>query len=232
MVDYNRYQQLNRDVRKRLKEECEAYWNQVAANFEEAASKHEYHTIYRTLRRLSGKSKSTSDNIRKNDGTFIRSSTERMKRWKEFFEKLYNHDEPDGPIAVSPHIEPPEIAMSDAEPTIDEVKAAVRNLRNGKAPGIEQITSEAIKTGGNFLLQRIHSLLQTIWRTERIPSVWKKVVVISLHKKSDISECMNYCGISLLCIVGKVFTKIIQSRLQKYREQISREEQAGFQPHR
>ena len=86
LVDYNRYRQLNLDVRKRLKEEREAYWNQVAANLEEAASKHEYHTLYRILRRLSGKSKSTSDNIRNNNGTFVRSSTERMKRWKEFFE--------------------------------------------------------------------------------------------------------------------------------------------------
>ena len=232
LFDYNRYRQLNRDVRKLLKEEREAYWNQVAANLEEVASKHEYHTLYRTLRRLSGKSKSTSDNIRNNDGTFVRSSTERTKRWEEFFEKLYNHDEPDGPIADPPHIEPPEIAMSDAEPTIDEVKAAVRTLRNGKASGVDQITSEAIQAGGDILLQRIHSLLQTIWRTERIPSVWKKAVVIPIHKKGDISECKNYRGISLLSIVGKIFTKIIQSRLQKYREQTSREEQAGFRPHR
>ena len=122
--------------------------------------------------------------------------------------------------------------MSDAEPTIDEVKAAVRTLRNGKASGIDQIISEAIKAGRNILLQRIRSLLQTMWRTERIPSVWKKAVVIPIHKKGDISECKNYCGISLLSVVGKVFTKIIQSKLQKYREQTIREEQAGFRPHR
>ena len=122
--------------------------------------------------------------------------------------------------------------MSDAEPTLDEVKATVRTLRNGKAPGIDQITSEAIKARGNILLQRIHSLLQTIWRTERIPSVWKKAVVIPIHKKGYISECKNYHAISLLSIVGKVFTKIIRSRLQKYREQTSREEQAGFRVHR
>lgn len=51
-----------------------------------------------------------------------------------------------------------------------------------------------------------------------------------LHKKGDTRECKNYCGTSLLSIIGKTFMKIIQSCLQKHHEQSSREEQAGFWP--
>lgn len=82
LVDFERYCQLSNDVRCRMKEEREAYWNQVAADLEEAASKHEYHTIYRTLRHLSGKTKSTNDNIRKANGIFVRSLTEQLQRRK------------------------------------------------------------------------------------------------------------------------------------------------------
>lgn len=232
LSDYNQYRQLNREVRKQMKEEREAHWNRVAADLEVAASKHEYNTLYRTLRRLSGKSKVTNDNIRNTNGTFVKSSIERLKRWREFFEELYNHDQPHTQYEDPPSVAPPRFSMSDNESTIQEVKAAIQTLKNGKVPGTDQITAEAIKAGGDILLHRLHILLQTIRRTEQVPTAWKKAIVIPIHKKGDSRECKNYRGISLLSIVGKIFTKIIQSRLQKHREQTSREEQAGFRPYR
>ncbi|RXN27393.1 hypothetical protein ROHU_020085 [Labeo rohita] len=71
LVDFERYRQLNRDIRRMMKRDHEAYWDQVAHDLEEAASRHKYRTLYRTLRGLSGKSKSTNDNIKKADGTFV-----------------------------------------------------------------------------------------------------------------------------------------------------------------
>ena len=232
LSDYNQYRQLNREVRKQMKEEREAHWNRVAADLEVAASKHEYNTLYRTLRRLSGKSKVTNDNIRNTNGTFVKSSIECLKRWREFFEELYSHHQPHTQYEDPPSVAPPRYGMSDNEPTMQEVKAAIQTLKNGKAPGTDQITAEAIKAGGDILLHRLHILLQTIWRTEQVPTTWKKAIVIPIHKKGGSRECKNYRGISLLSIVGKIFTKIIQSRLQKHREQTSREEQAGFRPYR
>ncbi len=57
-------------------------------------------------------------------------------------------------------------------------------------------------------------------------------MIIPIFKKGNSQECKNYRGISLLSVVGKVVMKIIQNRLQEHREQTSREEQAGFRPHR
>ncbi|KAF5888601.1 endonuclease-reverse transcriptase, partial [Clarias magur] len=133
LLNVKRYRQLNQVIPRRMKEEREAYWNQVSADLEQAASKHEYHTLYRTLR-LSGKVKSTKDNIRNADGTFVRSPTERLQRWRQFFEELYNHIPPQGPQSEPPRIDPPEVDMSDTEPTLDEVRTTVRTLKTGKAP--------------------------------------------------------------------------------------------------
>uniref|UniRef100_A0A914XBV3 Reverse transcriptase domain-containing protein n=1 Tax=Plectus sambesii TaxID=2011161 RepID=A0A914XBV3_9BILA len=115
---------------------------------------------------------------------------------------------------------------------ITKVKAAIKSLKNGKAPGVDQIMTEMLKAGGDVLVQRLHTLLGIIWTAEQVPEAWKKLIIIPILKKGDNRKCKNYCGISLLSIVGKVFTKIIQSRLQKLREQTSREEQAGFRPNR
>lgn len=63
-----------------------------SGDLEEASLWHEYHTLYWTLCGLSSKSKSTKDNIKKADGTFLCSATERLRQGKEFFKGHYNHD--------------------------------------------------------------------------------------------------------------------------------------------
>ena len=157
-----------------MKAEREAHWNRVAADLEEAASKHAYRTLYQTLSKLSGKAKSINDNIRKTDGTFVQSSCERLQRWKEFFQELYNREPPQGALENPPRIDPPEATMSPDEPTIEEVQVAIRSLRNSKTSGADQVTVEAIKAGGNALLHRLQALLQTIWRMEQISSTWNE----------------------------------------------------------
>uniref|UniRef100_A0A914X6S7 Reverse transcriptase domain-containing protein n=1 Tax=Plectus sambesii TaxID=2011161 RepID=A0A914X6S7_9BILA len=185
----------------------------------------------KTLRRLSGKSKSTNDNIKKVDGTFVSSPCEHLQQWKDFSQWLYNHDLPQGPPPEPPPVDSLENPFLISEPTVDEVKNAIRSLKNGKAPGVDQVTAKMIKAGGDILLQWLHIHLIHIWCLERVPSAWKKAIIMPILKKGNSRECKNYHCISLLSIVGKVFMKIIQSRLQKHCEQSSQEEQAEFRPH-
>ncbi|EYB98367.1 hypothetical protein Y032_0131g1578 [Ancylostoma ceylanicum] len=142
-----------------MKMEREAYWNRVADELEEAAGRNDYRRLYRTIRRLSGKTRGTDDNIRKANGTFARSAAERLERWKEFFSELYNHESPQGPPPEPLSIQTPQNAFLDGEPNIDEIRKAVRSLKNGKSPGVDNITAEAIKAGGEVLLRRLHSLI-------------------------------------------------------------------------
>uniref|UniRef100_A0A914XR53 Endonuclease/exonuclease/phosphatase domain-containing protein n=1 Tax=Plectus sambesii TaxID=2011161 RepID=A0A914XR53_9BILA len=77
-VNFEEYRRLNREVRQRLKIARETYWDSVATEMEEAASRHEYRRLYQTIRRISGKSKATNDTIKKADGTFANSSGEQL----------------------------------------------------------------------------------------------------------------------------------------------------------
>ena len=138
-VDFELYRRLNKEVRQKMKGEREAYWNTAAADQEEAPSGHEHWTLYQTLTRLSGKTKLTNDNIKKEESTFVSSPGERLRRWREFFQQLYNHDSPQGPPPEPLPIDPPENPFLDGEPTVDEVKSAIRSLKNGKAPGVDQL---------------------------------------------------------------------------------------------
>ena len=52
----------------------------------------------------------------------------------------------------------------------------------------------------------------------------------SLFKKGGKNEASSYCGITLLSIIGKLFTRILNNRLNSWAEEYSIyvEAQAGF----
>ena len=73
--------------------------------------------------------------------------------------------------------------IADTEPTLGEVKEAVRKLKSGKAPGIDKITAELLKTDIEFSTIKIHKLLSKIWKLEVIPEAWRKGLIIKLTKE-------------------------------------------------
>jgi len=58
--------------------------------------------------------------------------------------------------------------------------------------------------------------------------MWKKSLIIPLHKKKDKLNCDNYRGVSLLPHCGKVMAMVILQRIRKRTEEVLSEAQAGF----
>jgi hypothetical protein len=54
-------------------------------------------------------------------------------------------------------------------PTLEEVEAALKKLRNNKAPGMDSIQAELLKNMGPQLLKCLHELTVQIWTSEIIP---------------------------------------------------------------
>ena len=62
------------------------------------------------------------------------------------------------------------------------------------------------------------------------PSDWAKAIIVPIHKKGDIHLADNYRGVSLLSIVSKCYTSILNTRLYNWLEENDKivEMQAGF----
>jgi hypothetical protein len=82
---------------------------------------------------------------------------EEAEVWKEDFDKLLNTEEPKELIKIG-NKEINEVEVEEL--TIEDVKKAMRNLKNKKAAGIDGIHLELIKYGGNKLLNRIYELVR------------------------------------------------------------------------
>ena len=114
------------------------------------------------------------------------------------------------------------------EVTREEVEVAVRKLKNGKAPGSDEIVAELVKNGGQVMVDWLWELLREVWRTKGVPQEWKNAILIPLHKKRSRKDCNNYRGIALLSVPGKVLSLILHSRLQDIIEPQLLEAQCGF----
>ena len=94
-----------------------------------------------------------------------------------------------------------------------EVEAAIHALQIGKSPGVDNIPSELLKSGGDILKKLLTDICYKIWETGIWPSEWKKSLIISLHKKGSKQKCENYRTIRLISHASKIMLKIILHRL-------------------
>ena len=50
-----------------------------------------------------------------------------------------------------------------------EVELAIDKLKSHKSPGIDQIPAELIKARGRTIYLKIHKLIISIWKKEKLP---------------------------------------------------------------
>lgn len=65
-----------------------------------------------------------------------------------------------------------------------------------------------------------------------VPTMWKKAYITPIHKKGSRTQITNYRPISKLCIVAKVFEKVVHSQVYAAIKQSLSVSQHGFLPDR
>ena len=76
----------------------------------------------------------------------------------------------------------------------------------------------------------IVALLNLVWYNEFVPSYCRKGLIVSSFKKVNMEDSGNYRGITLLNLIGKLYSRIINNRLLRYLELNNKlhEGQGGF----
>ena len=109
-----------------------------------------------------------------------------------------------------------------------EIEEAIKSLKKGKSPGIDNIPGELIQAGGEHMTTALLNICNIIWCKGKWPDNWTKSLIITLPKKGDLKVCNNYRTLSLISHPSKVLLRVILNRLKHQAEDIIAEEQAGF----
>ena len=139
---------------------------------------------------------------------------ERVNKWFKHFSNLLGKE----PVLLE---DPPEedlakelndIRINDDDFTLDELKVAKYNLREGKTSGPGNIRPEVLKRCDldDILLEFYQKLLNDNIK----PDQWSEIYMLTLPKFGDLSLTANYRGNSLSSMVAKLVNKMILNRLQ------------------
>jgi len=130
--------------------------------------------------------------IKDENGRILSKDSEIRERWKQYFEKLMNEENPRTPREWNRPVK--EAQVEDISE--GEVSRALGKMKNGKAVGPDNISSEAWKVLGQLRTLYLTSKLNEIMEREKIPAEWRKSTLIPVFKKKgDILQCNNYKGI-------------------------------------
>lgn len=114
-----------------------------------------------------------------------------------------------------------------------EIEKAIFNLKNNKSGGIDMIVNEHIKSSYRLPVMReiLLKLFNIAFDTGTVPTDWSTGNIIPIYKKKwDVSDPANYRPITLLSCMSKLFTSVINNRLQLFSEKYEKIShcQAGF----
>ena len=115
--------------------------------------------------------------------------------------------------------------------TEDEIVNAVKNLKNNKASGYDQVLNEHIKSTMPIMLNIYEKLFNLILDTGCFPSSWTTGIIKPVYKnKGNKPEPQNFRPITLVSCFSKLFTSILINRLNTYVTEsfILKRNQAGF----
>jgi exonuclease III len=182
-------------------------------------------TFWQTVRRSRRSGGTALQVLRDKEGRVITHEAAVVERWREYFEELLN------PTSASPPVPELQIrAVTNLDP--DETRRAISRLKSGKAAGGDEIRPEMLKAIGGAGIDWLTRVFQVAWDSGEAPADWQDGVVVPIFKKGDKTECANYRGITLLSLPGKIYAKILESRVRGIVEPRVSDEQCGFRPGR
>ena len=109
-----------------------------------------------------------------------------------------------------------EFNLLDYKITSKEIVDAIHHLKNGKASGLDGIPSEMLKAGCTILTPLLQKLFNFIFSNSLYPVQWSSAYISPIYKSGDSNMPENYRGIVINSCIGKLFSTVLNNRLDKY----------------
>uniref|UniRef100_A0A670K7G8 Reverse transcriptase domain-containing protein n=1 Tax=Podarcis muralis TaxID=64176 RepID=A0A670K7G8_PODMU len=174
------------------------------------------------------------------EGRSIQNPGEIRKCFQRYFKKLYTQG-PQDETEMKRFLEKNGLTkLSEENRTIlngkitrQEIEQAIQNMKQGKSPGPDGLTSKYYKILKDYLIQPLMEVSNEIMEGKKAPESWKEAFITLIPKlETEKTQLKNYRPISLLNVDYKIFADVLASRFKKVLNEVIHKDQAGFLPGR
>ena len=127
--------------------------------------------------------------IKEEHGVVLRDLDMIIGRWKGYFDKLLNED---NPRSIFDDGEPNEGLTQGI--SRDEVKVAISRVKKGKATGMDGIPVEVWTYLGEEWIDMLWDLMQGIYEQEKMPTEWRDSVSYLSIKRRETYRIVEITG--------------------------------------
>lgn len=183
--------------------------------------------MYDRIKVALGPTQMKSDPLKTINRELIKDWDKQMQHWVEHYYELYARENIEEALSsIECLLTLDELAR---EPSLKEIRKAMKSLASRKAPGNYGISVEVLKCCQESINTELLEILHLCWREGEVPQDMRDANIVILYKnKRDRCDCNNYCVISLLSIVSKLFTRIVLDRLKVLAERVYPDSQCRF----
>ena len=140
-----KYKQFNNELRRETDKSREDWWMDQCQTLDELDSRGRSDVFYRKVRQLRGQKmmRKSSKVIKDMDGRLLTDKSDIKERWREYIETLYDAERKPGKDSFDLERED-EVDKDCKGPDllVSEIRAAIKETKNRKAVGIDEIPAE------------------------------------------------------------------------------------------
>ena len=153
------YQTINKEVKKAVRkcktDTLDDKINQMEKDFRHNNS----HELFKNVRNLESKKPKPLNTIKDVNGSLKTNLKDVLQCWEDHFKIHLNTKFPHDQEAMDSIPQPTQPQTADHNITLDEIQSAIKRCKVRKAPGIDQISAEVIRSGGEPMVNMLHQNL-------------------------------------------------------------------------
>lgn len=220
--DQIKYKEIHRQIHKEIKHAKEKWLTEQCNEIEEYQRKHDSFKEHKKIKEITHTYRKRNIGVLKDtDGRIIIDVKEKLRTWIKYIEELFEDDRAE------------ETQINNQNNTYlpilqEELRHALKNTKNGKSTGPDQIPVETLKCLNEETIELILNLFNSVYTSGIIPKQWLLSTFCTLPKASNANQCNDYRTISLISHTLKVFLKIIHGRIYRKIEENIDSSQFGF----
>ena len=219
-IEYNR---KDKEIKNACRAAKDKWFNELCEEMMELEKNNNAKELHAKVKEATGAKKKKArlqSCIKDKDGNILFEANQINDRWKEYIKDLYDDENRKDDIMIENQEGPPIL--------ISEVKYAMRNMKNRKAPGRDEITIEHLKALNDNGIKILTDLCNEVYTTGHLPDDLKHSIFIKIPKTANAIDCTEYRTLCLMSNITKIILRVITERNRRTFEREAGKTQSGF----